>query len=119
MEQLLAVQSREDFYDMANLFPRHTGLPFAVWISVRGNARHDVRIKVSPGSKAQPEEVVSVGIRPTIQAMEGEIEAEDMKLLTNWIEMNRKTIIDYWDGEIDTVDAVIAIRPIGDSTIPR
>ena len=29
-------------FEMANLFPKHTGLPFVVWISYRGGARHDV-----------------------------------------------------------------------------
>src|ERR1041384_506167 len=33
-------------FEMANLFSKHTGLPFVVWISYRGAARHDVRVKV-------------------------------------------------------------------------
>ena len=37
----------EDLFEMANLFPRTTGLPMTVWVSPRGNARHDVRIKVN------------------------------------------------------------------------
>ncbi len=32
---------------MANLYPRTTGLPMTVWVGPRGNARHDVRIKVN------------------------------------------------------------------------
>jgi hypothetical protein len=36
----------EDFFSMANLFPADTGLPMVVWVSERGHARHDVRIKV-------------------------------------------------------------------------
>ena len=34
----------EDLFEMANLFPVTTGLPMTVWVSPRGNARHDVRI---------------------------------------------------------------------------
>ena len=34
-------------FDMTNLTPRMTGLPMTVWVSPRGNARHDVRIKVN------------------------------------------------------------------------
>jgi hypothetical protein len=30
---------------MANLFPVTTGLPMTVWVSPRGSAGHDVRIK--------------------------------------------------------------------------
>jgi hypothetical protein len=36
-----------DLYEMANLFPRTTGLKLTVWVSPRGRARHDARIKVS------------------------------------------------------------------------
>jgi hypothetical protein len=34
-------------YRMANLRPERTGLPFVVFISQRGGARHDVRVKVA------------------------------------------------------------------------
>ena len=37
----------DELFEMANLFPRTTGLPMTVWVSPRGNARHDVRIKVN------------------------------------------------------------------------
>jgi hypothetical protein len=32
----------DDLFEMANLFPRTTGLPMTVWVSPRGIARHDV-----------------------------------------------------------------------------
>src|SRR5262245_39699710 len=60
-------------FEMANLFPKHTGLPFVVWISVRGGARHDVRVKVSASAKAIPGEMITVGIRPDVQVIEGEM----------------------------------------------
>lgn len=37
----------DDLFEMANLFPRTTGLPMTVWVSPHGNARHDVRVKVN------------------------------------------------------------------------
>jgi len=37
----------DELFEMANLYPRTTGLPMTVWVSPRGNARHDVRIKVN------------------------------------------------------------------------
>jgi hypothetical protein len=40
-------EAPDEFFDVANLFPKHTGLPFVVWISYRGGARHDIRVKVS------------------------------------------------------------------------
>jgi hypothetical protein len=37
----------DELFEMANLFPRATGLPMTVWVGPRGNARHDVRVKVN------------------------------------------------------------------------
>jgi hypothetical protein len=37
----------DELFEMANLYPRTTGLPMTVWVSPRGNARHDVRVKVN------------------------------------------------------------------------
>jgi hypothetical protein len=114
---VLAAHDREyddsdDFFEMANLFSKHTGLPFVVWISYKGRARHDVRVKVSPGPKALPSEMVSVAIRPEIRVVEGEIGAGDLALLSRWIEANREILIGYWEGYIDTKDAVDAIQPV-------
>lgn len=98
---------------MANLFPRHTGLPFVVWISVKGGAKHDVRVKVSPGAKVQASELISVALRPAIRVVDGEMDSGDLVLLSKWIELNRDVIIRYWEGDIDTVDAVTSIQSVG------
>src|SRR5262249_37562562 len=100
----------EDFFEMANLFSKHTGLPFVVWISYKGGAQHDVRVKVSPGPKALAGEMASVAIRPDVRVVEGDVSASDLALLTKWIEINRETLLKYWEGEIDTKDAIDAIR---------
>lgn len=91
---------------MANLFPKHTGLPFVVWISVRGGARHDARVKVSSNAKALPGDMAVVAIRPTVHVVEGEVNAADLQLLREWITANYRTLMDYWDGEIDTLEAM-------------
>jgi hypothetical protein len=101
------------FFEMANLFSKHTGLPFVVWISYRGGAQHDVRVKVSPGPKALPSEMVSVAIRPNVRVVEGQMTGADLAALTKWIELNRDVLVQYWEGEIDTKDALDAIKPLG------
>ncbi len=101
-----------DFFLMANLEQECTGLPFIVWISVRGNARHDVRVKVSRGLKAIPSELVSVAIRPDIRVVNGKISGSDLALLRRWIELNQDVIVRYWNSEIGTMDALRAIRSI-------
>ena len=108
-------QPRDDseaFFEMANLFPKHTGLPFVVWISYKGGAQHDVRVKVSPGPKAQPSQMASVAIRPNAHLVEGKMKASDLALLAKWIALNHDALVKYWEGDIDTKDAVEAIRPV-------
>jgi hypothetical protein len=100
-----------DFFLMANLSSRLTGLPFIVWISQRGNAKHDARLKVSPDPKAIPEEMVSVGIRPTVEVVAGEMTPADLKLLRAWVELNRDVLVQYWDGELLTDDALALLEP--------
>jgi hypothetical protein len=103
----------ELLFETANLVQRDTGLPFVVWISPKGNARHDVRVKVSRSPKAVPSEMVSVAIRPNVHLVEGKMSASDLKLLSRWVELNRDVLVRYWDGDIEsTKDAINLIRPI-------
>jgi hypothetical protein len=39
-------EASEDLFEIADLYPATTGLPMTVWVSPRGAAPHDVRIKV-------------------------------------------------------------------------
>jgi len=102
----------EALFEMANLFSKHTGLPFVVWISYGGGVRHDVRVKASHGPKALPSEMVSVAIRPNIRVVEGKMTGSDLALLTQWIELNRDVLVRYWDGDIDTKDAIDALQRV-------
>ena len=99
-------------FEMANLFPKHTGLPFVVWISVKGGAQHDVRVKVSQSPKALPSDMISVAIRPDVHLIEGKLSSRDLALLTRWIELNKETLIRYWESEMDTLDALSAIKQV-------
>ena len=99
-------------FEMSNLFPKHTGLPFTVWISVKGGARHDVRVKVSRTPKATSQNMISVAIRPRIRVVSGELNAKELALLSSWIELNREVLIAYWNGGIDTRDALDALQRI-------
>jgi len=85
-------------FEMANLSPKHTGLPFVVWISYRAGASHDVRVKVSRNAKAIPADMISVAIRPEVQIVEGSMDSAEFGQLQQWIERNRQTLIAYLGG---------------------
>jgi hypothetical protein len=102
-----------DFFLLSNLSPRFTGLPFVVWISNRGNARHDIRVKVSRGAKVQKGELISVALRPVLRVIGKEkLRSEELELLRRWAEINWDVLVAYWDGEIFTEQAIAKLKPL-------
>jgi hypothetical protein len=39
--------------------------------------------------------------------------ASDLAALKAWIELNRDVLLQYWEGEIDTKDALDSIQRVG------
>jgi hypothetical protein len=112
--EFVATPESEGLFEMANLSPKRTGLPFVVWISPKAGAPQDVRVKVSKGPKVNPAELISVAIRPDVHVVGGgEMSAHDLALLRKWLALNQDVIIKYWDGEIEyTEDAIAALKPV-------
>jgi len=104
----------DGLFEMANISPKRTGLPFVVWISPKAGAPHDVRVKVSKGPKVHSSELVSVAIRPDVHLVSGgKMTAHDLDLLRKWVGLNHDVIVKYWDGDIEyTEDAIAALKPI-------
>jgi hypothetical protein len=100
-------------FDMANLRPERTGLPFVVFILQKGGARHDVRIKLARTAKVRPSEVITVAVRPTPRVIRGRINSREFEVVRAWLELNERVLIDYWNGDIEyTEDALNAIKSI-------
>jgi hypothetical protein len=101
-------------FEMANLYPRTTGLPMTVWLSPRGNARHDVRIKVNMthGNQMTVDNTAVVAVRPAPRVLAGRLSTDDRQAVFNWINLNAAAIIAYWDGDIDTVQLSQMLQPL-------
>ena len=99
---------------MANLYPRTTGLPMTVWVSPRGNARHDVRIKVNMthGNQMAIDNTVVVAVRPAPHMIAGTLSTEDQQAVFRWVTLNTETIVAYWDGDIDTIELSQTLKPL-------
>ena len=111
--EFVAEPEDEALFEMANLSPKRTGLPFVVWISPKAGAPHDVRVRVSRSPQAHASELISVAIRPDVHVVGGSLSARDVALLREWVELNHDVIIKYWDGDIEyTEDAIAALKPI-------
>jgi len=102
-------------FDVANLRPERTGLPFVVFISQKGGARHDVRVKLARGAKARPSEMIRIAVRPTPRIVHGELNTLEFGLVRRWIELNEDVLVNYWNGNIEyTEDTLKSIKPLGE-----
>ncbi len=106
-------EDEADGFAMTNLPPRRTGLPFVVFVSQRGGARHDVRVKICETPEYRPELAVSVALRPDVRVVSGALSAAALDALSRWIALNREALIDYWDGRIEyTEDLLALLKPL-------
>jgi hypothetical protein len=96
----------DDLFEMANLFPRTTGLPMTVWVSPRANSRHDIRVKVNltHGNQMNPSNTAVVGVRPAPHVIAGRLSPDDEKAVFQWLSTNQAALVAYWEGEIDTIE---------------
>lgn len=106
-------ESRET-YEMANLYPRDTGLPMTVWVSPRGRARHDARVKVclTHGDRMDATNTAVVAIQPEPRLIDGPLSTADFALVARWVVQNRDALIGYWDGDLSTLEFARAVRPL-------
>jgi hypothetical protein len=111
---LQAPAGGDDLYEMTSIHPRTSGLPMTVWISPRGRARHDVRVKVCrvPGNRMVPEDTAVMSVRPQPMLLEGGPDAESLPAVQAWIAPNRDVLIDFRNGELDGVELAQRLRRV-------
>jgi hypothetical protein len=104
----------DELFEMANLFPRTTGLPMTVWVSPRGNARHEVRVKVNMthGNQMTISNTAVVGVRPAPHLIAGQLSPDDRQAAFEWVSLNADALVEYWEGRIDTIQLGQALKPI-------
>ena len=109
-----ADEEQLDFFLMANLRPATTGLPMVVWVSERGLARDDVRVKVSTvhGARVQYANMATVAVRPAPRLVAGQLSAADLQAVSGWIRLNEASLGAYWDCQIDTAELIQRLRPL-------
>lgn len=108
------IEKEKDLFEMANLYPRTTGLPVTVWVSPQGGARHDVRVEVSTssGNRVDIQNAAIVGVRPRPALLHGQLPPEHLTPVLDWVALNTAALVDYWNGEIDTVELAGRLKRI-------
>jgi hypothetical protein len=109
-----AEDENEDLFEMANLYPDSTGLPMTVWVSPRGNARHDIRIKVNMthGDRMDITNTAVVAVRPTPRILAGQLSPADEQAVFQWITLNSEPLVSYCEGQIDTARLIYRLKPL-------
>lgn len=103
----------DEFWRMANLYPEQTGLPFILWISVGQGARHGPRVKVVRTLSDLPQNMASVSIAEPVTVHSGPaMSNKELAQLREWIELNRNTLLDYWNMRESTLVTLQRIKPI-------
>ena len=125
MQQQVREPESDELFEMANLFPRTTGSPMAVWVSPRGNARHDVRVKVNMthGNQVTISNPALVRVRPTLQVIMGQLSSNDEQAVFEWVSLNADALVEYWEGRIDTIQLGQTLKrlpssPPGGASVP-
>src|SRR6478672_9202992 len=92
----------DELFEMANLYPDTTGLPMTVWVSPRGSARHDVRVKVNMthGNQMSIANTAVVGVRPTPRVIAGQLSPGDTQAVFQWVVLNTGVLVAYWEGHV-------------------
>ncbi len=108
------IDADDELFEMANLYPAETGLAMTIWVSPRGNARHDARIKVNTvhGNRMTIDNTAVVSIRPSPRVVTGRLSSEDEEAVRRWIALNTAALIAYWDGEIGTIQLAQSLVPL-------
>ena len=99
-------------FEMANLRPKTTNLPFVVWVSQKAGARHDVRVKVARSAKVIPSQMGVYSVRPFTHVEGPQLGSGEEKLLEDWVNKNEPVLVAFWDGDIEyTEDLIERILP--------
>ena len=100
-------------YDMANLRPKTTNLPFVVWVSQKAGARHDVRVKVAHSAKVIASQMGVYSVRPFAHVEGPPLSPVDEKRLEDWITKNQSVLVAFWNADIEyTEDLIEQIQPV-------
>ena len=103
-------------YELANLDHLDTGLPMLVWVSEK-RASHGPRIKVARtyNHRTIPGDTFSVSITniPKVVAGDtGDITTKDVKLVFQWVILNKELLLKYWHDHIVTRELYVELKKI-------
>lgn len=116
------VNKKYEVFAMANLSSRTTGVVGAIiWVSAGEfegkKSVHGARIKVVEGNSMTAyglADAAVVTISDTPELKHGKLKKKTLALVTEFINLNKKVLLSYWKGKIDTSELTSQLKPIGE-----
>ena len=96
---------------MSNIMPKYTGLDITIWVSVE-TINEIPNIKIYKDIQLNNDSFsITISQDPKIV---GEVFINKRKLnkVIEWVKLNEKVLLDYWDMKIDTVDMALSIQKV-------
>jgi hypothetical protein len=115
--RVCAAMVEDDLFEMSNITPKTTGLPYVVWVSKGARMRHGPRVKAyaSKGKERRDEIVVTIAEEPQVmrQPRRPRIPAENVHQLVAFVRQNREVLLRYWqDDEMGIEELLVGLRPV-------
>lgn len=108
----------ETLWEMADLSPRMTGVPYNIFISPDYGVGHEARVKVSNNKgKIVPNDMFVVRLHDLGVEGECKLKTDDLERVKWWVHRNRFVLLDYWKNRIDTDQCLAALKPITENEI--
>jgi len=90
----------KQFFEMSNLTPEDTGLPFIIWISPKsGKEGHWARIKVEYNNKLYS---MSIDDNPEWKIKDHikiPVPIKQTKKIIDFVKQNKNILLDYWNSK--------------------
>jgi hypothetical protein len=86
-------------------------LPFIVWIATNPNdLSQPIRVWVHPDIGSVPAKRICLAISPNVRVLSGDLDVSDVESVRRFVEANRSTIQQYWNGEVHSIDGIQPLR---------
>ena len=118
-EDLILHEEVMNLWEMANLSPIETGIDgYIIFASTGNGVKHGPRIKICKGNKWKNGENVTIPITGMPRIIgDIDISQDDFAKIMKWVDINRETLMKYWNGDIMyTSDFLKALTPINETT---
>jgi len=103
-----------NLWEMSNLYSQDTGITsVTLWLGSGTGKQHGPNVKVSYGTKWNPNKNSTIPLYGQKKIIgNANISQSQFDEIQRWINLNKKTIMQYWNNEISTAGMISQIKKL-------